>query len=416
MFSPRLLSLLALLPAAIASAENWPAWRGPQGDGTTSETKLPLKWSPTENIKWKAALPEPGNSTPVVWGDRVLLTQNEGQRRSLMCFDRKDGKLLWQQGPTWSASEQTHKTNPYCAGSAVTDGERVIAWFGSAGAWCWDLAGKEIWHVDLGKQDHIWGYGSSPVLHGDLCIINFGPGDRSFLVALDKKTGKEKWRRDVPPPEVWEGNGSQQKWSGTWATPTIMKIGAREDLVVPLPGAVRGFDPKTGNELWHCNGLNPLVYANALQAGDAIVGMGGFGGWAIGFKAGGSGDLTPQRLWQGKKNGQRIGSGVVKDGLIYMPNEPGIVQCIDPKTGEPRWQERPQVPSGRASTWSSIVLSGDRLYLVTQASDTVILKAGPKYELLGVNSLGDGLSNSSLAVSNGQLFLRTHKSLWCIGE
>src|SRR5205085_1364884 len=108
-----------------------------------------------------------------------------GQRRTLMCLDRKDGKLLWQEGPTSEALERTHGTNPYCSASPVTDGTRVIAWFGSAGAWCWDLQGKEQWHVDLGKQDHVWGYAASPVIFGDLCIINFGPGELSFLVALD---------------------------------------------------------------------------------------------------------------------------------------------------------------------------------------------------------------------------------------
>lgn len=404
-----------LLFSSIASAGNWPAWRGPRGDGVTEETNLPLTWSASENVKWKVALPEGGNSTPIIWGDRVFLTQAVGERRTLMCLDRRDGKLLWQEGPSWTQPEQTHKTNPYCAGSAVTDGERVIAWFGSAGLWCWDFQGQELWHVDLGKQDHIWGYGSSPVIHGDLCILNFGPGERSFLVAVDKKTGKEVWRTNVPPPTVWEGNGSTQRWSGSWSTPVIMNTGSRTELVVSLPGAVRGFDPQTGKEIWHCDGLNPLAYADPLFADGTIVGMGGFGGIAIGVKAGGTGDVTAtDRLWQEKRNGQRIGSGVVKDGQIYMINEPGIVQCIDPKTGKIAWQERLQVPSGRASSWSSFVLSGDRLYIGTQNSDTVVLKSGPKFEQLAVNSLGDGMSNSSTAVSDGELFIRTHKHLWCI--
>src|SRR4029079_17301350 len=142
-----------------ALAENWPAWRGPKGDGTTPEANLPLTWSATENVKWKVALPGPGNSTPIVWGDRVFLTQADGDRRTVMAFARKDGKLLWEEGPKVKEKERTHETNPPASGSQVTDGERVIAWFGSAGAWCWDIAGKELWHVDLGKQDHEWGYG-----------------------------------------------------------------------------------------------------------------------------------------------------------------------------------------------------------------------------------------------------------------
>ncbi|MHA3770044.1 outer membrane protein assembly factor BamB family protein [Verrucomicrobiota bacterium sgz303538] len=413
-----LVSVVTLaISVSISSAENWPAWRGPKGDGVTSETNLPLHWSATENVKWKIDLPERGNSTPIVWENRVFLTQAQGQRRTVMCVDRKDGKLLWQEGPTWSEPERTHNTNPTCSSSPVTDGERVIAWFGSAGIWCWDLNGKELWHVDLGKQDHEWGYGSSPVLHGDLCILNFGPGPRSFLVALNKKTGQEIWRKDVPPATVPEGPGAPQGYSGAWSTPVIVNTGSRTELIASMPGAVRSFDPQTGKELWHSDGLNPLSYSDPLVADDVIVGMGGFGGFALGVKTGGSGDVTAtHRLWQEKRSAQRLGSGVVKDGLIYMVNEPGIIQCIEPKTGKVRWQERPQVPGGRASTWSSLLLSGDRLYLETQASDTLILKAAPTFEQLAVNTLGDGLSNSSVVASNGELFIRTHKHLWCIGE
>jgi outer membrane protein assembly factor BamB len=216
---------------------------------------------------------------------------------------------------------------------------------------------------------------------------------------------------------VLEGNGSKQGWTGSWSTPIITKTGTRDELVVAMPGDLRSFDPATGKEIWHCSGMNSLIYANPLVVKDVIVGMGGFGGWAIGVKKGGSGDVTAtHRLWQEKRNGQRIGSGVVKDNLIYMTNEPGIVECIDPQTGASLWKERPQVPSGRASSWSSLVLAGDKLYLVTQASDTVIMKAADKFEQLGVNSLGDGLTNSSLVISDGDVFIRTHKHLWCISD
>jgi outer membrane protein assembly factor BamB len=398
-------------------AANWPAWRGPNGDGTTPEINLPLHWSATENVKWKAALPERGNSTPIIWGGRVFLTQPVGPRRTVTCFDRTDGRQLWQEGPSVTELERTHSANPPCSSSPVTDGERVIAWFGSAGVWCWDLQGKELWHADLGKQDHEWGYGSSPVLYENLCLLNFGPGPRSFLVALDKATGKEVWRTETPPPSVVEGAGAPQNYLGSWSTPVIMKSGARTDLVAALPGDIRGFDPLTGKEIWHCDGLNPLSYADPLLSGDNIVAMGGFGGFAIGVKAGGVGDVTSARLWQDKRNSQRVGSGVSSGGFIYMVNESGVIQCLEPETGKIDWQNRIQVPSGHtAATWSSFVLSGDRLYLLTQASDTLVLRAGPKFEQIAVNSLEDGLSYSSLAVADGEIFIRTHKSLWCIAK
>jgi outer membrane protein assembly factor BamB len=412
-----------LLPACIffavpAVAENWPAWRGPAGDGVTSETNLPLKWSATEGVKWKIDLPEPGNSTPVVWGGRIFLTQPVGTKRTLMCLDRKDGRTLWQAGPEWTDKEPTHKTNPFCSSSPVTDGERVIAWFGSAGLWCWSLDGKEQWNVDLGPQNHIWGWAASPVLYGDLCILNFGPGERSFVVAVNKRTGKEVWRFNVPEPVVKEGPGGQKGYTGSWNTGFIVKLGGREELLLGLPGALFSLDPKTGKELWHCNGLNALAYSDPLVGDGALVGFGGFSGYSIGVKPGGSGDITAtHRLWQEKKNPQRIGSHAVVGKHGYFVGEPGVVQCVELATGKSIWQERMQTPNGRASTWSSLVRSGDRIYAVTQSSDVVIFKASPeKYEQLGVNSIGGGHTNSSLAVSDGQLFLRTHKGLWCIGK
>ena len=414
--SPLRFLLPVVLFSATGFATDWPTWRGPQGDGTTSETNLPLKWSATENVKWKIELPGPGNSTPILWGDRLFLTQAVGERRTVVCLDRKDGKLLWQQGPTWSEPEQTHQTNPPCASSPITDGERVIAWFGSAGLYAYDLAGKELWHVDLGKQDHIWGYGSSPVLAGDLCILNFGPGPRSFLVAVNKSTGKEVWRFEVPPPADPEGPGSGQGWTGTWSTPVLAKIDGHDQLLATLPGAVFGLEPATGKEIWHCNGLNPLAYAEPILVGNVIVGIGGFNGFSIGVKAGGSGDITSSnRLWQDKRTPQRIGSGVAVDGKIYIGSDPGFVQCIDPITGEKLLNIRPPVtPTQKAASWSSFVRSGDRLYLVTKSSDTLVFRADPKMELLADNALEDGMTNASLAVSNGELFIRTHAHLWCI--
>ena len=411
-------------------AGNWPAWRGPTADGVTPETDLPLKWSAAEGVKWKVELPERGNSTPIVWGQKIFLTQAVGTKRTLMCLDRKDGHTLWQAGPEWTGPDVTHQTNPYCSPSPATDGERVVAWFGSAGLWCWSLDGKEQWHVDLGAQKHIWGYAASPVLHGDLCILNFGPGDRSFIVAVNKKTGKEVWRFDVPHPAVQEGAGSGQ-YEGSWNTGRVATLGKREEFVISLPGALYSIDPKTGKEFWHCNGLNPVTYCEPVVGQEyrmqeekemfvdsLIAAFGGYGGFSIGVKPGGSGDITDKnRLWQERKNPQRIGSHITDGKHAWLVGEPGIIQCIDLSNGKDAWKERMQTPAGRANTWSSLVRSGDRIYAVTQNSDVVVFRASPeKYEQLAVNSLGDGLTNSSLAVSDGQLFLRTHKHLWCIGQ
>jgi outer membrane protein assembly factor BamB len=418
--SPRFISaalLFTLNTAALAA--NWPGWRGPEGTGVTSETALPLTWSATENVRWKIALPEPGNSTPIVWGGRIFLTQNAGNQRTLMCVDRKDGKVLWQAGPECTAAEKTHKANPFCAASPTTDGERVIAWFGSAGLYAWDFAGKELWHVDLGKQDHIWGYAGAPVLHGDLCILYFGPGPRSFLVAVNKRTGKEAWRVEAPETPVKERTdgfaGQADGVVGTWSVPLLVKAGGRDELVMTFQERMRAFDPQTGKELWSCGGISPLLYTSPMFGDGVLVGSGGYGGSTIAVKPGGTGDVTAQRLWQKIRDKQRIGSGVITGGHLYILNTPGTAQCIDLKTGETKWEERLTGTSGRSESWSSMVLSGERLYVLNQAGDTFVLKASPKFEKLATNAVGDSMTNASLAVSDGEFFIRTHQHLWCIG-
>ncbi|MDB6055767.1 MAG: hypothetical protein JWN25_3290 [Verrucomicrobiales bacterium] len=178
-----------------AFAGNWPAWRGPTGDGITLETNLPIHWSATQNVRWKTALPARGNSTPVVWGERVFVTQAVGDKRTLICFNRKDGKLLWQQGVTSKEKELTHATNPYCSASPVTDGERVIVSFASDGLYCYDFSGREMWsRTDLGPQSHIWGGAVSPMIYQETCVLNFWPGANTYLLAVNKRTGATLWK------------------------------------------------------------------------------------------------------------------------------------------------------------------------------------------------------------------------------
>ena len=409
---------LLLCLSTTAWAGNWPAWRGPDGTGVTPETALPLTWSATENVRWMIPLPERGNSTPIVWGDRVFLTQAVGARRLVMAFDRKDGKLLWEAGPTWNEKEPTHPTNPLCSASPVTDGERVVASFGSAGVYAFDFAGKELWRVPLGKIDHEWGYAISPVLHGGLCILAQGAGSDCWLAAFDKTTGKEVWR--VPAPSVEAGErtdgfaGKSDGMVGSWSTPVVVQAAGRDELVMTWAEKMIAYDPVTGRELWRASGMNPLLYSSPMAGAGLLIGSGGYGGSTIAMKPGGSGDVTAQRLWHKIRDKQRIGSGVLTGGHLYILNTPGTAQCIDLATGATVWEERVGT-AGKTQSWSSMVLSGDRIYVLNQNSDTVVLKASPKFELLTINPLGDGLTNASHAISDGEIFIRTHKHLWCIG-
>jgi outer membrane protein assembly factor BamB len=414
------LFLFSLLLPSIVVAEDWPNWRGPNGNGESGEKNLPLTWSETENVKWKVPLPEPGNSSPIVVKDRVFVTQNAGQRRTLMAFDRKDGKTLWQAGPTYSEKERTHPTNPFCSASPVSDGERVIAWFGSAGLWCWDLEGKEQWHVDLGKQDHEWGYASSPVIHGNSCFLNFGPGARTFLLAVDKRTGKELWRNDIEAssPKLPRNDGfgaSADGMTGSWCTPMIVSGKGGESLLMTWPEKLTAYDPKSGKERWSADGINPLIYTSTMVGDGVIIGSGGFGGSSMAVKVSDDGNKAEQ-LWFKARDKQRIGSGVVSGGHLYILNTPGTAQCIDLQSGKTVWEERLVGSTAKGESWSSMLLAGDRIYVPNQSSDTFVLRAAPKFEKLALNTLGDGLNNSSFAASNGDLFLRTHNHLWCIGS
>src|SRR5439155_452124 len=194
-----ILSVSTMLSAA---AGNWPGWRGPEGTGVSSDKNLPLKWSEKENVRWRVELPGPGNSSPIVWGNRVFVAQavEQEHRRTLMCFDRANGKLLWQSGVTYAESEPTQENNPYCSGTPVTDGERVYVCFGSPGVYAYDFDGKEAWHRDLGKLNHVFGNAVSTLLYGEFCILNFGPDEKARLIALDRKTGQTLW--EVEPPKV----------------------------------------------------------------------------------------------------------------------------------------------------------------------------------------------------------------------
>ena len=406
------LSVLAAAACSLASlspslADNWPAWRGPTGQGICTETELPTEWSPSENVRWKLPLPGPGNSTPIVWEKRIFLTQatDNGAGRWTWCIDRTGGKITWKKKVEYSGSEPTHATNPYCSASPVTDGERVIVSHGSAGLYCYDLEGEELWRRNLGEFRHIWGNANSPVLYGDSCIINCGPGVRTQLLCLDKKTGKEKWK--VPIPGGHEGTGGRENWTGSWSTPLVLG----KKLLVSYPGRLIAFEATTGKELWSCAGLGKLVYTSPLAREGIAVSMSGFMGPPIAVRLGGKGEITgSHRLWRQERAQQRIGSGVIHKGHIYIHNDPGVLECIRLKTGESAWKNR---LAGKS--WSSVVLAGNRIYTADDGGSCFVLSASPDFKILAKNELGERI-RASIAVSNGELFIRSYKHLWCISK
>lgn len=415
-----LLCFLAFLASTPGTRANpWPSWRGDLlGSGRTSETKLPLEWGSEKNIRWRVELPERGNSTPVVHGDRVFVTQavTEGNWRGLMCFSRKDGSLLWKSGLTYEKKERTHRANPYCSASPATDGTIVVVSHGSAGVAAYEVSGKQLWHRDLGAIDHVWGNSTSPVLYRDLVIHYHGPASNGVLYALDRRTGETRWKWEEP---AWKTGKRTDGFRGrddegiigSFSTPILVPAGDGHELVMSFPMELKGFDPDTGRELWTCGGLNPLVYTSPVYGDGILVAMGGYHGNSIGVRLGGRGDVTgSHRLWQEVRHNGGIGTGVVVDGHHYYHNSNGIVFCDKMRTGKTVWKDR--LP-GAGKSWGSLVLSGDRIYTLSQAGDTVVFKASTKgLEVLGRSEV-DEETNSSLAVSDGDIFLRTHKALWC---
>ncbi len=382
-------------------------------------------------------MPERGISTPVVWGSRVFITQpiEKEHGRAVFCFNRLDGRLLWQSRVTWTDKEIIIPENPPCSSSPVVDRKRVIAWFGSAGVHCYDFEGRELWRRDLGPQSHMWGYGSSLALYHDLCLLNFGPGKPSFIIALDKRTGKTVWKFDVTPvadDTKYEDIGGDPEWAkrpgaqklsdiaGSWATPLVVPSGGHDEVVVSLPLQLLALVPRTGQQLWSCGGPSIGAYSSAFF-GDGIVGLTGCGfqNRILTVQPGGHGDVTATHrlLFFSLPNSKSfIGSGLIYQGHIYLMTSGGFAMCLDLKTGQTVWEERLTGTGARNGSYSSPVLAGDRLYLANQNADVFVVRASPKFECLSTNSIGGEPMSASLAVSDGAIFLRTELTLWCIAQ
>jgi outer membrane protein assembly factor BamB len=400
---------------SLAAADDWLTWRGPNTSGKVQETGFPLTWSDENgeqtNIKWKVPLPAPGNSTPIVVGERIFLTSPsaDDKVRMLACFDRTDGSVLWQYDVPYNEEDPTHKTNPHASSSPVSDGERVYAWFGSAGLFAFDLEGNLLWQKDLGKFTHIWGYAASPTLYNDLLILSAGPGLRAFVVALEKSTGKEVWRFE-PAESIAK---KADDFHGSWSTPVVHRHQGRDALLLSLPSKLYALDPTTGETIWWSEGLSKLIYTSPLVEDDLIVTMSGYGGPSMAVRAGGSGDVTQtHRLWhlaEKKDNPQRVGSGLLLDGYVYILNEPGIMWCMNASTGELQWKERLG-----SKSWCSLTLADGRIYAASEKGVTYVVAPDPQqFQLLAENPLGE-LMRSSLAFSEGEIFARTYQHLICI--
>ena len=414
--------------SAAEAEENWPQWRGPTRNGISNETNLPVKWSQTENVLWKLPMPALSGSTPIVWGDRIFLNvanalpdaravdNGPGASLHLWCVDRVKGTILWQRD-LGSGNRMQRKQNQSTP-SPVTDGTTVWVMTGTGILKAFDFAGKELWtrdiQADYGRFGLNWGYGSSPLLHGDSLFVQVLHGmrtdDPSYLLRIDTATGKTVWRVERPTNARVESPDS-------YTTPAVLQYAGNTEIVLTGGDVVTGHDPATGKELWRADGLNPTndanyrIVASPVTFDDLIIAPTRERPMLV-LKAGGRGDVTKSHLLWTFDSGPDVPTPLTDGTHVYVINDRGIMFCLEARTGREiygRQRLRPGTYSG------SPVLADGRIYITNEDGVTSVVKAGPQFQLLSENEFDD-YTLSSPAVSNGRIYFRTTKFLWAIGS
>jgi outer membrane protein assembly factor BamB len=393
-------SVKALMPAEGAERQ-WPRLRGPDGQGTADEATLPLHWSPTENVAWKVALAGRGNSSPVVWNDRIFMTSAaaDGSWRKLLCYARADGHLLWEQaaGPS-GGKEWLYRKNTYASSTPVTDGQRVIAFFASSGLLCVDFDGHPLWHVDLGEFPTMHGAGTSPLLYrNEVICIQYQSKGKTLFAAFDKQTGKNLWQHDRPNAMCW-------------STPVMLRVGDRDDLVYNGSDNLVAYDPETGNERWRVSGTSGEAIPTVVVGGGFLYSASGRNGPTMAIRPGGTGDLTATNIvWRNLRGGPHVPSPLYHNGRLYIVNDTGIATCLNAVDGQTVWQHRLR---GRFSM--SPVGCRDRILVTNEDGQSTIFKAADRFEALAENDLDEGVL-ATPALLGDRLYVRSAQHLWCIG-
>jgi outer membrane protein assembly factor BamB len=414
-----MIRIVIFLIASIASpahAENWPAWRGPAANGISRETNLPARWSKTENITWKLDLPEWSGSTAIIWGEHIFLNVAQGTDLHLWAVDRTKGQPIWKRH--LSAGNHQERKQNMSSPSPVTDGRHVWVMTGTGILKAFDFGGKEIWTRDIqkdyGRFGLNWGYASSPLLHEDALFVQVLHGmktdDPSYLLRIDTASGKTLWRVERPTKAIRESPDS-------YTTPALLRYGNTTEIVVTGGDVVTGHDPATGKELWRSDGLNPTnnpsyrIVASPVVFGEMI--------YAptrerplLALRAGGRGDITSSHRVFAFESGPDVPTPVTDGQYLYVVRDNGVMFCLDAKTGKTIYgpaRLKPGTYSG------SPVLADNKIYVTNEDGVTMVVRAGPKFEVMAENDFGE-YTLSSPAISQGQLFIRTDKALYAIGR
>lgn len=421
-------------------ADNWPHWRGPASTGVSPETGLPTSWSDTQNMAWRTALDGTGVSSPVVWGDRVYVTSQAGRgvrqsgnhpslaqgadreksgeglladgaapKREHVAFlvtalDRATGRRVWQhETAAAGVLPGVHDKHNLATPSPVTDGERVYAWFGTGQVVALDAGGKPLWSRHLGQERSAfeinWGHASSPMVHGDLVYLTCLHEQSSYLLAVDKRTGRDRWKVDWPIGTT------------SYSTPVVATGPAGPELIINTSRGVEALDPATGERRWQFDETNRFPIPVAIPQGDTIYMTRGYRSSPyMAIKLGGRGNVTASHVqWRVPTGGPYVPSLVLYNGLLYMAGELGIVSAIDATNGERIWQER----IGGLFTASPVAGDG-KVYLVSESGETVVMEAGRAAKVLARNRL-EGHFVASPAIAGGRLFLRADDAVIAVG-
>ncbi|MCE9606987.1 MAG: PQQ-binding-like beta-propeller repeat protein [Planctomycetia bacterium] len=399
--------IASVLPTAPGvPGAHWPRWRGPLEDGHSQETDIPTKWS-NADVVWKTPLPGSGQSSPIVWGDRIFLTSalEDGKQRVVYAVDRKTGKILWQHTAWTGEPEKLHAWNSWASSTCATDGEVVVAFFGRGGLHGYGVDGKHLWSRDLGKFESPWGVAACPVILGDLVIQNCDAEADASLSAFDKRTGKTVWTTKRP-----NNRG--------WSTPILVQAEKRRELVLNGHDGVRGYDPATGKELWFCKSFNGRGEPTVTAAGDLLYVSNGLAGDFYAIKPGGDGDVTKTHMaWHvPRKGGRDIPSPIVVGKFIVMVDTGGIATCYDAADGHEYWKER--LATGPKFTASPIAVGG-LVYFLNEAGTTIVVEPAATLKIVQENILTGGedeIFRATLAPCEGRLFVRSTNMLYCIGK
>ena len=387
-------------------AKYWPRWRGPSGQGVATGTNYVDTWSPTQNILWKAQVSGEGNSSPIVWGDRIFITTayDGGRRLSVLAFRRSDGSRLWETfSPQGRSDSNAHSKNGHASATPATDGERVYVSFGTRGLMALDFSGGIVWQKDLGPMAAYHGTAGSPLLYKNRIILYQDQFEGSFIAAFDTRTGQEVWR-------------TRRQASVGWGTPIAIRVGDHDEIIVNGQQSVYAYDPVRGGELWRCRGTTYEVIPTPVVGYGMVFCSSGRAGPTLAIKPGGRGDVSRTHVaWTSPRGSPFVPSPILYGEHLYMVNDmASILTNLHATTGKVMFQGRLGVGRREGFTASPVAADG-KVFFTNDAGETFVLRAGPTFELLHVNRLGEGM-RASPALVDGRWYIRGNRNLYAVGR